>query len=115
MPVCGRHWPHVMGHISRIGSISDRRHAPPRPAPASGPLRDHLASSLLTAVGTGDIPLGTRLPAERRLADALGVSRGTVVAALDQLVDRGVVERRPGSGSYVRAAPVTAVRSEHAW
>jgi DNA-binding transcriptional MocR family regulator len=75
---------------------------------ASGPLRDHLASSLLTAVGTGDIPLGTRLPAERRLADALGVSRGTVVAALDQLVDRGVVERRPGSGSYVRATPVTA-------
>lgn len=75
---------------------------------ASGPLRDHLASSLLAAVGAGDIALGTRLPAERRLADALGVSRGTVVAALDQLVDRGVVERRPGSGSYVRAAPVTA-------
>lgn len=74
---------------------------------ASGPLRDHLASSLLAAVGSGDIALGTRLPAERRLADALGVSRGTVVAALDQLVDRGVVERRPGSGSYVRAAPVT--------
>ena len=75
---------------------------------ASGPLRDHLASSLLAAVGSGDIALGTRLPAERRLADVLGVSRGTVVAALDQLVDRGVVERRPGSGSYVRAAPVTA-------
>ncbi len=76
---------------------------------AQGPLRDHLASGLLAAVGTGDLPLGTRLPAERRLADVLGVSRGTVVAALDQLVDRGVVERRPGSGSYVRSAPVTAM------
>ena len=75
---------------------------------ATGPLRDHLASSLLAAVGTGDIPLGSRLPAERRLADALGVSRGTVVAALDQLEARGVVERRPGSGSYVRSAPITA-------
>ena len=75
---------------------------------ATGPLRDHLASGLLAAVGSGDIPLGSRLPAERRLADALGVSRGTVVAALDQLEARGVVERRPGSGSYVRSAPITA-------
>jgi len=75
---------------------------------ATGPLRDHLASGLLAAVGAGDIPLGSRLPAERRLADALGVSRGTVVAALDQLEARGVVERRPGSGSYVRSAPITA-------
>jgi DNA-binding transcriptional MocR family regulator len=75
---------------------------------ATGPLRDHLASGLLQAVGSGQIPLGSRLPAERRLADALGVSRGTVVAALDQLEARGVVERRPGSGSYVRSAPITA-------
>jgi DNA-binding transcriptional regulator YhcF (GntR family) len=75
---------------------------------ATGPLRDHLASSLLAAVGAGEIPLGSRLPAERRLADALGVSRGTVVAALDQLEARGVLERRAGSGSYVRSAPITA-------
>jgi DNA-binding transcriptional MocR family regulator len=75
---------------------------------ATGPLRDHLASGLLAAVGSGAIPLGSRLPAERRLAEALGVSRGTVVAALDQLEARGLVERRPGSGSYVRSAPITA-------
>lgn len=75
---------------------------------ATGPLRDHLATAVLEAVATGDLPVGTRLPAERRLAEALGISRGTVVAALDQLVARGVLERRPGSGSYVRSAPVTA-------
>ncbi len=76
---------------------------------ADGPLRDHLAAGIFTAVCHGELAVGARLPAERRLADALGISRGTVVAALDQLVDRGVLERRAGSGSYVRSAPITAV------
>lgn len=40
-------------------------------------------------------------PAERRLAIALGVGRGTVVAAYDELVADGVVERRRGSGTFV--------------
>ena len=75
---------------------------------ATGPLRDHLATAVLEAVANGDLAVGTRLPAERRLAESLGISRGTVVAALDQLVARGILERRPGSGSYVRSAPVTA-------
>ena len=75
---------------------------------ADGPLRDHLAAGIFTAVCHGELPVGARLPAERRLADELGISRGTVVAALDQLVDRGILERRAGSGSYVRTAPVTA-------
>jgi DNA-binding transcriptional MocR family regulator len=75
---------------------------------ADGPLRDRLAQGVFTAVCHGEVRVGSRLPAERRLADALGVSRGTVVAAFDQLVERGIVERRPGSGSYVRSAPVTA-------
>ncbi|MEO8106090.1 MAG: PLP-dependent aminotransferase family protein [Actinomycetes bacterium] len=76
---------------------------------ADGALRDHLAAGIFTAVCHGELPVGSRLPAERRLADELGISRGTVVAALDQLVERGILERRAGSGSYVRSAPITAV------
>lgn len=66
-----------------------------------GPRFRRLARSVAAAVDRGALARGTRLPAERRLAAALGVSRGTVVAAYDDLVADGVVERRRGSGTYV--------------
>ncbi|MBO4312612.1 MAG: FadR family transcriptional regulator [Desulfovibrionaceae bacterium] len=46
-----------------------------------------------------------RLPAERRLADELGVSRGTLRAVLHSLAGRGIVETLRGSGTIVRAIP----------
>ena len=48
---------------------------------------------------------GGRLPSERALADAVAVSRGVVVAAYDELVADGVIERRPGSGTFVAGSP----------
>lgn len=66
-----------------------------------GPLFRRLARSVAAAVDRGVLRRGTRLPAERQLAAALGVSRGTVVAAYDDLVADGVVERRRGSGTFV--------------
>ena len=82
-----------------------------------GQLRERLASGLLEAVRSGQLSVGSRLPSERLLSDELGVSRGTVVAALDHLVRRGVLERRQGSGTYVRSAPVsvTAQADEERW
>ena len=71
------------------------------PVATRGPLFRRLARSVAAAVDRGALARGTRLPAERRLAVALGVSRGTVVAAYDDLVADGVVERRRGSGTYV--------------
>lgn len=47
---------------------------------------------------------GERLPTERALARAHGVSTTTVRRALDDLVAEGLVVRRPGSGTFVRAA-----------
>jgi len=69
--------------------------------PGRGPLYQRLARSVAAAVDRGILPRGTRLPAERQLAAALGVSRGTVVAAYDDLVAEGVVERLRGSGTFV--------------
>ncbi|WP_284507396.1 FadR/GntR family transcriptional regulator [Caballeronia sp. ATUFL_M2_KS44] len=42
-----------------------------------------------------------RLPAERVLAESLGVSRSTVREAIQRLVSRGMLETKPGSGVYV--------------
>ncbi len=50
---------------------------------------------------------GRRLPGEREMAEALGISRGTLQKALEVLESRGSVTRRHGSGTF--AADKTAV------
>ena len=46
--------------------------------------------------------LGTRLPSERELTEALGVSRTTVTRAYAVLRDSGYAEARQGSGTFTR-------------
>jgi len=68
----------------------------------SGPLYLGLADALRRAVRRGDVPPGTCLPAERSLAAALAVSRGTVAAAYDLLRTEQLLGSRTGSGTWVR-------------
>lgn len=67
----------------------------------SGALYVDLADALAGLIERGEVRAGDRLPPERRLADALAVSRGTVVKAYDRLSDTGRVERVQGSGTIV--------------
>src|SRR5438477_11334759 len=75
----------------------------------SSPLYRLLAAALRRAILNGDIASGSRLPAERELAQQLAVSRTTVVAAYDLLRQDGWVERRIGSGTWV--CPVAGVHA----
>jgi len=59
-----------------------------------------LADTLKGLVLDGRLPLDARLPGERRLAQALGVSRITVSAALDRLRADGFLTSRVGAGTY---------------
>ncbi|MFJ8164939.1 PLP-dependent aminotransferase family protein [Streptomyces sp. NPDC096136] len=68
-----------------------------------GPLYRRLTEAFGRAVRSGDLRAGDRLPSERRLADALSVSRATVVAAFDVLRGSGLIETRRGSGTRVSA------------
>jgi DNA-binding transcriptional MocR family regulator len=52
---------------------------------------------------TGELPPGFRLPPERRLADALGVNRSTVLAAYRELKAEGLVDAHVGRGTVVLA------------
>lgn len=61
-----------------------------------------LAAALRLAIGDGRIPLDTRLPSERELTDALGVSRTTVTRAYAALRERGYAVARQGSGTFTR-------------
>ncbi|MEV4737293.1 MULTISPECIES: FadR/GntR family transcriptional regulator [unclassified Microbacterium] len=67
-------------------------------------LIDRITDRLVTAVAIGEFLPGTRLPAERDLARSLGVGRTTTRAALERLVDRGILEKQRGrtGGSFVR-------------
>ena len=71
----------------------------------TGPRYQRVSAAVLDAVEAGTVRSGSRLPAERLLAGALGVSRGTIVSAFDQLVAAGVARRRQGSGTFVAGRP----------
>ncbi len=60
-----------------------------------------LQRALREAITSGWIPGGTRLPASRELAADLGVSRGLVTAAYEQLTAEGYLRSGRGAGTWV--------------
>ncbi len=68
----------------------------------SGTAVSAVAKRLLEIFTRGDIEPGTRLPPERQLASSLGVGRSAVREALAALEILGIVDVRPGSGTYLR-------------
>ncbi|MBT2502782.1 PLP-dependent aminotransferase family protein [Curtobacterium sp. ISL-83] len=66
------------------------------------PAYEALSDALRVLVIDGRVPLGVRLPAERGLATALGVSRTTVANAYARLREDGFLVSVRGSGSVVR-------------
>ena len=60
-----------------------------------------LADMLFAGIVDETYPFGTRLPAERQLAEAFAVSRNSIRQALDLMETHGVIARRAGSGSFV--------------
>ncbi|WLH35631.1 PLP-dependent aminotransferase family protein [Pseudomonas sp. FP2196] len=64
-------------------------------------LSRQLYQALRLRVLDGRLASGTRLPASRDLAAALGISRNSVVRAYDQLYAEGFIEGRVGDGTYV--------------
>lgn len=73
-------------------------------APGDAAIFRSLANRLDMQIRSGRIPAGVRLPSEREFARALGVSRSTVVAALDELRTSGLIASRQGAGTYVTSA-----------
>jgi DNA-binding GntR family transcriptional regulator len=72
---------------------------------ASAPPRAYVvvASALIDEIGSQGYRVGDRLPTEEQLAGRFNVSRSTVRAALAELEQRGMVDRRPKIGTLIRA------------
>jgi DNA-binding GntR family transcriptional regulator len=70
---------------------------------ADEPAWAQIEAQLAERISSGGLQAGERLPPERELARALGVSRMTVRQALDVLARRGLVDRGVGRGTFVRS------------
>ncbi|MFN8194660.1 MAG: PLP-dependent aminotransferase family protein [Nocardioidaceae bacterium] len=68
----------------------------------TSPAWSGLACALRTAIGDGRIPVDVRLPSERELAGAVGVSRTTATRAYVALREQGYAAARQGSGTFTR-------------
>jgi DNA-binding transcriptional MocR family regulator len=101
------------------GTRSGAPRAAGRPGPTGsasggGPGYARLAAGVRALLLDARLPAGARLPAERRLATALGLSRTTVAAAYRLLRDEGYLASRRGSGS-VTALPPGRLRRHASW
>lgn len=76
-------------HLARLAGDFDR-----------SPAYRGLARKLRELIGDGRIPVGTRLPSERAVTTALGVSRTTVTRAYEDLAAAGFASARRGSGTF---------------
>ena len=74
------------------------------PTVATATLRQQVYERLRGAIEQGSLRAGTRLPPSREHAAALGVSRNTVLWAVQRLQAEGYVEARVGDGTYVSQA-----------
>jgi len=81
-------------------------------APSGSPIdprkrADQVRDRLLEMIRSGAYQEGDQLPTEPQLMEMFGVGRSSVRAAIQALVGLGIVELRPGRGTYVRRISVS--------
>jgi len=65
---------------------------------------EQIARQLRGQIQSGSLRFGDVIPGERELSDSLAVSRMTLRAAIDELVDEGLLLRQRGRGTVVAPA-----------
>jgi GntR family transcriptional regulator len=65
------------------------------------PMYRRIADDLRQKIESGDLPRGSQLPTELELRDRYEASRNTVRDAVKWLMNLGLVETRPGQGTFV--------------
>jgi GntR family transcriptional repressor for pyruvate dehydrogenase complex len=68
-------------------------------------LSEEVSGELQRRIARGELKPGDRLPTEKALGDAFGVSRAVVREAIARLKADGLIETRQGSGAFIVEAP----------
>lgn len=79
---------------------------------ARTPLAEQIRHGITTAIETGVLAPGARLPSWQDLATRLGVARGTVKAAYEKLADAQLVVASRAEGTRVAARPRKALQTD---
>lgn len=69
------------------------------------PLYQQLVKAIKDAIANGEFKLNDKIPTELELSKKFGVSRITVRAAIDELVEEGILLKRQGKGTFVISSP----------
>ena len=76
----------------------------------SSRLYEQIVEQIEQSVQKGDLKPGDQLPAERELAEQLGVSRTAVREAVKALREKGLVEAYPGKGTFITSGSSNPMR-----
>jgi len=68
------------------------------------PKHAEISTQIIADIVSGKFPAGSRLPSEVQLVKQFTVSRPTVGRAMRDLEAKGLIQRRAGSGTYVRSS-----------
>ncbi|HKY03961.1 MAG TPA: PLP-dependent aminotransferase family protein, partial [Blastocatellia bacterium] len=71
------------------------------------PLYSQIVAQVREMIRSGALKMGDRLPANRELAETLGVNRTTVSTAYAELAADGLISSQVGRGTFVSAMPDT--------
>ena len=77
------------------------------------PIYAQLDRAIRTAIATGKMPIGARLPTVRQMAVDLAVNANTVAKVYAQLERDGVLETQRGVGTFVRERSSPEVSKAH--
>lgn len=69
------------------------------------PIYQQLSDMLENAIKKGELAYGERLPTIQEMIDRLGIARGTVKRAYDELELKGLIEKSQGRGTFVSFKP----------
>jgi GntR family transcriptional regulator len=78
----------------------------------SVPLYAVLEEQIASGIAQGEFPIGSQLPTEEGLIQRFAVSRTTVRRAIQNLLERGLIEIRRGTGTFVAQPRITQELTE---
>ena len=73
-----------------------------------------LINQVTRKVQNGELPSGKKLPTVRELADQLGIARGTVKHAYEELERKGIITMTRGKGTFIPGAGQTGKQCQGA-
>lgn len=69
------------------------------------PIYQQLVDKIRASIKQGELSAGEQLPTVQEMASRLGIAKGTIKRAYDELEREGLVEKIQGSGTFVRYQP----------